>query len=181
VHRRDEKSSSQANRRKDALGVDQPAQCPSESRIREKPRSRAPGRNPAKASRDRDNRVWQTRKAWPGFVAGLILLSAIYSRPATLAQERADWVTGLPRESVHVSAWPDGRKVAVSFALFVEEFGFGQGPVFRPDLASRSPDLDQSVWKAFRAAQPNAPIIAHGMNNTSQAGPATRSPSPSAK
>ena len=25
----------------------------------------------------------------------------------------------------------------------------------------------QSVWKEFRASQPNAPIIAHGMNNTS--------------
>ena len=99
-----------------------------------------------------------------------------------------------------------GRKVAVSFALFVEEFGLGQGPVFRPDLATRNPDLVNeafrqygidwgiarvgrlfkeldvplsvvlnaefpgdypSVWKEFRAAQPKAPIIAHGMNNTS--------------
>ena len=47
-------------------------------------------------------------------------------------------VTGFPREPVHVAAWPAGRKVAVSFALFVEEFGFGQGPVFRPDLATRT-------------------------------------------
>jgi allantoinase len=31
--------------------------------------------------------------------------------------------------------------------LFVEEFGFGQGPVFRPDLATRNPDL---VNEAFR-------------------------------
>jgi allantoinase len=91
--------------------------------------------------------------------------------------------------------------------LFVEEFGFGQGPVYRPDLASRSPDLvnenfrqyslswgnlrvarlfkdlhvplsvalnaefpraHPAEWKEFRAAQPNAPIIAHGMNNTSR-------------
>ena len=104
-------------------------------------------------------------------------------------------------------SWPGGRKVAVSFALFVEEFGFGQGPVFRPDLATRNPDLVNeafrqygidwgvarvgrlfreldvpltivlnaefpgnyaSVWKEFRASQPNAPIIAHGMNNTSR-------------
>ena len=147
-----------------------------------------------------------TRKAWLGFVAGLVLLSAVHVSPASLAQEGADWVTGLPRESVHVTAWPGGRKVAVSFALFVEEFGFGQGPVFRPDLASRSPDLVneafreyairwgtarvgrlfkeldvplsivlnaefpgkyQGVWNEFRATQPNAPIIAHGMNNTS--------------
>jgi len=48
---------------------------------------------------------------------------------ASLAQDGADWVTAFPREPVHVAAWPAGRKVAVSFALFVEEFGFGQGPV----------------------------------------------------
>src|SRR5215831_15865140 len=66
---------------------------------------------------------------------------------AALAQDGADWVTAFPRASVHVAAWPAGRKVAVSFALFVEEFGFGQGPVFRPDLATRNPDL---VNEAFR-------------------------------
>src|SRR5215470_686478 len=125
---------------------------------------------------------------------------------ASLAQDAADWVTAFPRVPVHVAAWPAGRKVAVSFALFVEEFGFGQGPVLRPDLASRSPDLvneafrqyaidwgitrvgrlfkeldvplsivlnaefpgkHAAVWKEFRATQQNAPIIAHGMNNTS--------------
>jgi allantoinase len=125
----------------------------------------------------------------------------------TLAQDGADWVSGFPREPVPVATWPADRKVAVSFALFVEEFGFGQGPVFRPDLASRSPDLvneafrpysiewgnarvgrlfkeldvpltivlnaefpghHPSVWKEFRAIQPNAPIIAHGMNNTNR-------------
>jgi allantoinase len=127
--------------------------------------------------------------------------------PSTIsAQDNTDWVTAFPREPVHVAAWPVGRKVAVSFALFVEEFGFGQGPVLRPDLATRSPDLVNEafrqyaidwgiarvgrlfkeldvpltivlnaefpakharVWKEFRATQPNAPIIAHGMNNTS--------------
>lgn len=104
-----------------------------------------------------------------------------------------------------VASWPAAKKVAVSFALFVETFGFGQGPVFRPDLASRNPDLVNeafrqyaidwgiprvgrlfkelgvpltvvlnaeflgahgSVWKEFRATQPNAPIVAHGMNNS---------------
>jgi peptidoglycan/xylan/chitin deacetylase (PgdA/CDA1 family) len=148
-----------------------------------------------------------TRKAWePGFVAGLVLLLAVHLPAATLAQDETDWVTGFPRDPVHVAAWPAGKKVAVSFTLFVEEFGFGQGPVFRPDLAARGPDLvnegfrqyainwgilrvgrlfkeldiplsvalnaefprtHMSVWKEFRAAQPNAPIIAHGMNNTS--------------
>src|SRR5262245_3450477 len=123
------------------------------------------------------------------------------------AQDSADWVTAFPREPIHVTTWPAGRKVAVSFALFVEEFGFGQGPVLRPDLATRSPDLVNEafrqyaidwgiarvgrlfkeldvplsivlnaefpgkhalVWKEIRASQPNAPIIAHGMNNTSR-------------
>ena len=65
----------------------------------------------------------------------------------TWAQDSADWVTTFPREPIHVAAWPAGRKVAVSFALFVEEFGFGQGPVLRPDLATRNPDL---VNEAFR-------------------------------
>ena len=117
-----------------------------------------------------------------------------------------DRVTGFPRDPVHVAAWPGGRKVAVSFALFVEEFGFGQGPVFRPDMVTRNPDLvneafrqyaidwgiprvgrlfkelnvpltivlnaefpgnNASVWKELRTIQPNAPVVAHGMNNTS--------------
>ena len=141
------------------------------------------------------------------FVAGMVLLFAVHFASAALAQEGSDPVTGLRREAIHVAAWPGGKKVAVSFALFVEAFGFGQGPVFRPDLATRSPDLVNeafreyaihwgiarvgrlfkeldvplsivlnaefpdkypSVWKEFRATQPKAPIIAHGINNTSQ-------------
>src|SRR6202049_4927920 len=141
-----------------------------------------------------------------GFVVGLALLFVVNLPAARSARDATDRVTGFPRDLVHVAAWPDGRKVAVSFALFVEEFGFGQGPVFRPDLATRNPDLvneafrqyaidwgiarvgrlfkeldvplsivlnaefpgkHASVWKELRAAQPNAPIIAHGMNNTS--------------
>jgi peptidoglycan/xylan/chitin deacetylase (PgdA/CDA1 family) len=149
-----------------------------------------------------------TRKIWhAGFVAGLALLLAAHLPGASLAQDGRDSVTGLPREPVRVAAWPGGGKVAVAFALFVEEFGFGQGPVFRPDLATRNPDLvneafrqyaidwgiarvgrlfkelevplsivlnaefperHASVWKEFRAAQPNAPIVAHGMNNTNR-------------
>jgi peptidoglycan/xylan/chitin deacetylase (PgdA/CDA1 family) len=142
------------------------------------------------------------------FIVGVAAaLFSLHSPSAILAQESTDWVTAFPRAPVQVASWPGGRKVAVSFALFVEEFGFGQGPVLRPDLATRSPDLvneafrqyaidwgiarvgrlfkelsvplsivlnaefpgkHASVWKAFRASQPNAPIIAHGMNNTSR-------------
>jgi hypothetical protein len=146
-----------------------------------------------------------TRKAWSsGLVAGLLLIFH-FPCAVTLAQERTDWVTKFPLDPVHIAAWPGGRKVAVSFALFVETFGFGQGPVLRPDLAARNPDLvneafrqyaitwgnlrlgrlfkeldvplsvvlnaqfpvvQPSVWKELRATQPNAAIIAHGMNNS---------------
>src|SRR6202040_3755646 len=58
-------------------------------------------------------------------IAAMALLLAFSS--VTSAQDSTDRVTG--------------------FALFVEEFGFGQGPVFRPDLATRNPDL---VNEAFR-------------------------------
>jgi allantoinase len=75
------------------------------------------------------------------FVAGHVLFGV------ALAQNETDWVTKFPRDPVQVSTWPGGKKVAVSFALFVEVFGFGQGPVFRPDLATRNPDL---VNEAFR-------------------------------
>src|SRR5262249_24684565 len=143
--------------------------------------------------------------AWqPGFVVGLLLMAQTPCAVA-LAQGRTDWVTKFPLDPVHVGAWPAGRKVAVSLALFVETFGFGQGPVLRPDLAARNPDLvneafrryaitwgnlrvgrlfkeldvplsvalnaqfplvHPSVWREFRASQPNAPITAHGMNNS---------------
>jgi allantoinase len=139
----------------------------------------------------------------PRFVAGLALLMPL---SGAAAQSGSDYVTGFPRESVHVQAWQGGKKVAVGFALFVENFGFGQGPVIRPDLASRNPDLVNEafrdyairwgiprvgrlfqelgvpltivlnaefpdsypeVWKEFRGTQLKAPIVAHGMNNTS--------------
>src|SRR2546429_8789830 len=84
----------------------------------------------------------------PSFIAGLTFFFAIQLLPGvTFAQDGTDWVTKFPRDPVRVESWPAGKKVAVSFALFVEVFGFGQGPVFRSDLASRNPDL---VNEAFR-------------------------------
>jgi peptidoglycan/xylan/chitin deacetylase (PgdA/CDA1 family) len=141
-----------------------------------------------------------------GYAVALTFVLGIQLPPAASSQERPDPVTGFARSPLHIANWPGGRKVAVSFALFVEEFGFGQGPVFRPDLANRNPDLvneafrqyaidwgivrvgrlfreldvplstvlnaefpgaHPSVWKEFRAEQPNSPILAHGLNNTS--------------
>jgi len=141
-----------------------------------------------------------------GFIAGLTLFIAIcVSSTIAFAQDGTDWITKFPRDPVHVASWPGAKKVAVSFALFVEVFGFGQGPVLRPDLMSRNPDLvneafrqyaitwgnlrvarlfreldvplsivlnaafaatHPSVWKEFRSIQPNAPILAHGINNS---------------
>src|SRR5215831_19019423 len=147
------------------------------------------------------------------FISLLAGAAAAQLPSVALAQDNTEWVTGFAREPVRVATWPAGRKVAVSFALFVEEFGFGQGPVLRPDLASRNPDLvneafrqyaidwgiarvgrlfkeldvplsivlnaefpdkHASVWKEFRGTQPNAPIIAHGMNNTNRGLPLGR-------
>ena len=134
----------------------------------------------------------------PACIAATALVFAVHLPAVGMAQEMTDPVTGLAREPIHVTAWPGGKRVAVSFALFVEEFGFGEGPVYRPDMTSRNPDLVNeafrqyaidwgvarvgrlfkeldvpltivlssefpgkypSVWKDFRASQPNAPIV----------------------
>jgi peptidoglycan/xylan/chitin deacetylase (PgdA/CDA1 family) len=144
---------------------------------------------------------------WSSCVVAAAAVFALFLPAVLLAQDGTDWITKFPRAPVHVAAWSGGKKVAVSFALFVEEFGFGQGPVYRPDLASRSPDLvnenfrqyslswgnlrvarlfkdldvplsivlnaefpraHPSEWKELRAVQPSAPIVAHGLNNTSR-------------
>lgn len=55
-------------------------------------------------------------KAWKsGLAAGLLL---VWLPAASLAQA-TDPVTGFARDPVPVAAWPSGKKVAVSFALFV--------------------------------------------------------------
>jgi allantoinase len=56
-------------------------------------------------------------------------------------------VTALPRQQIHVAAWPGGKKVAICFVLYVEVWGYGQGPNFRSDMNGRDPDL---VDEAFR-------------------------------
>ena len=76
------------------------------------------------------------------------MLAAVCLPSASSAQE-PDWITKFPRDPVHVAAWPSGKKVAVIFALFVEQFGFGQGPIFRPDLANRNPDLVNENFRQY--------------------------------
>jgi allantoinase len=62
-----------------------------------------------------------TRKARRfGFFAGMLLVLAVHLPSAAFAQDGIDRVTGFARDPVHVAAWPGGKKVAVSFALFVE-------------------------------------------------------------
>lgn len=138
------------------------------------------------------------------FFAAIGLL--ISAGPA-VSENTSDWLTGLPREPIHVKAWPGGKKVAVCFVLYVEVWGFGHGPNFRPDMVARDPDVvDESfrqyainwgiprigrlfseqgmplsialnalfpeqhpdLWKQFRSLVPKAPIIAHGMNNSTE-------------
>jgi peptidoglycan/xylan/chitin deacetylase (PgdA/CDA1 family) len=72
-----------------------------------------------------------------------LLLPAVPASPQT----GRDWITDLPREVVPMKTWPGGKKVAVAFVLYVEVWGKGHGPNFRPDMTGRSPDL---VDEAFR-------------------------------
>ena len=148
---------------------------------------------------------------WTGFGAAanilLALVGLLNSAHPSVSQNTSDWITGLRREPIHVRAWPEEKKVAVCFVLYVEVWGFGRGPNFRPDTAARDPDVvDESFrqyaidwgiprvgrvfkeqglplsialnalfpekhpngWKQFRALVPTAPIIAHGINNSTE-------------
>jgi allantoinase len=147
------------------------------------------------------------RRRYESMAAALLAAMAFFITLPSSAQSGSDWITGLPREPIHVKAWPGDKKVAVCFIFDVEVWGHGQGPNFRPDTATRSPDVvDESfreyainfgvprvasvfkdegvplsialnalfpgerpeVWKQLRALAPDAPIVAHGMNNSTQ-------------
>ena len=151
------------------------------------------------------------RENWMGFGGAInilmVLIGLLLSAGPAVAENTTDWITGLPREPIHVKAWPGGKKVAVCFVLYVEVWGFGHGPNLRPDMVAREPDVvDESfrqyaiewgvprvgrlfneqgmpisialnalfpekypdAWKQFRAQVPKAPIIAHGINNTTE-------------
>lgn len=143
----------------------------------------------------------------------LAFIGLLISMGSAASGNASDWITGLPRVPIHVAAWPGGKKVAVCFVFYVEVWGFGHGPNFRPDMTARDPDVvDESfrqyaidwgiprvgrlfneqemplsialnalfpeqhpeVWKQFRSLVPKAPIIAHGINNSTDSLPLGR-------
>lgn len=144
-----------------------------------------------------------------------LLLAALLALVPATGRSGSDWITGLPRQDILVASWPTGKKVAVAFVLYVEVWGHGQGPNFRPDMTARKPDLvDEGfreyainfglprtgrvfkemgvplslalnaqfpqdrpeIWKALRALVPEAPIIAHGLNNSTDLLPLSEGP-----
>ncbi len=148
-----------------------------------------------------------------GFILAAIALLAA-AVPAA-GQTSTDWITGLPREPIHVKSWPGGKKVAVCFVLYVEVWGHDHGPNFRPDMNGRTPDLvdeafrqyaiewglprvgrlfkelgaplslalnaqfpeqNPDIWKDLRASVPKAPIVAHGLNNSTDLLPLDKGP-----
>jgi peptidoglycan/xylan/chitin deacetylase (PgdA/CDA1 family) len=160
---------------------------------------------------NRTERENAPKKCWKGFVASIsilaLLVGLLVSTGPAVAENTIDWITGLPREPIHVKAWPGGKKVAVCFVLYVEVWGFGHGPNLRPDMVARDPDVvDEAFrqyainwgvprvgrlfdeegmplsialnalfpekypdsWKQFRSLVPKAPIIAHGINNSTE-------------
>jgi allantoinase len=137
----------------------------------------------------------------------LALIFLLISASPAGSQNSGDWITGLPREPIHIKAWPGEKKVAVCFILYVEVWGFGHGPNLRPDTVTRKPDIvnesfrqyaidwgvprvgrlfneqglplsialnalfpeqHPDIWKQFRSLVPKAPIIAHGINNSTE-------------
>ena len=152
-------------------------------------------------------------RAFGSALTAIALLVAA-TAPA-IAQTSTDWITGLPREAMHVKAWPGGKKVAVCFVLYVEVWGHDHGPNFRPDMNGRTPDLvdeafrqyaiewglprvgrlfketgvplslalnaqfpeqQPAVWKELRALVPKAPVVAHGLNNSTDLLPLDKGP-----
>jgi peptidoglycan/xylan/chitin deacetylase (PgdA/CDA1 family) len=157
---------------------------------------------------EQENAPKNNRKGFGSATNILLALNGLLISASPAASENtSDWITGLPREPIHVKAWPGGKKVAVCFIFYVEVWGFGHGPNFRPDMVARDPDVvDESfrqyaiewgiprvgrlfneqgmplsialnalfpekhpdLWKQFRSLVPKAPIIAHGINNSTE-------------
>jgi peptidoglycan/xylan/chitin deacetylase (PgdA/CDA1 family) len=142
-------------------------------------------------------------------LAGMLLALVGFTASSEPAPgvKTSDWITALPREPIHIGTWPEAKKVAVCFVLYVEVWGYGHGPNFRSDMVDRDPDIvDESfrqyaidwgitrvgrlfkeeqlplsvalnaqfpeqhpgIWDELHSLVPNAPIIAHGMNNSTE-------------
>jgi allantoinase len=86
-----------------------------------------------------------------GSVANVVLtiIGLLISAGPAVSENTSDWLTGSPRETIHVKAWPGGKKVAVCFVLYVEVWGFGHGPNFRPDMVSRDPDVVDESFRQY--------------------------------
>src|SRR5262245_41651523 len=82
-------------------------------------------------------------------IAALMFGSALVASADALAQSTTDWISGLPRAPIPVKTWPEGRKVAVCFVLYVEVWGRGQGPNFRSDMTARDPDVVDESFRQY--------------------------------
>lgn len=79
----------------------------------------------------------------------LVLFSGLLLSESAMAKLPTDWMSGLPRIPIHIKEWPQGKKVAVCFILYVEEWGVGQGPVFRSDMVERKPDFINESFRQY--------------------------------
>ncbi len=84
-----------------------------------------------------------------GAAAALALLLMASAAGSARAADATDWMSELPRQAVHVRSWPGGKKVAVCFVLYVEEWGPGQGPNFRGDMTARTPDIVNESFRRY--------------------------------
>ena len=55
---------------------------------------------------------------------GLLVVGLFIPTVPAFSEDSRDWITGLPREPIHVETWPAEKKVAVCFVLYVEVWGF---------------------------------------------------------
>ncbi|MBX9688971.1 MAG: hypothetical protein K2X27_19845 [Candidatus Obscuribacterales bacterium] len=91
-------------------------------------------------------------------IISLTVMSLSLANPA-LAENSVDWMTACKRETIHIKQWPNGKKVAVCFVLYVEEWGIGKGPNFREDMLSRKPDFVNESFRQY-AINSAAPRVA---------------------
>ncbi|MAT80581.1 MAG: polysaccharide deacetylase [Phycisphaerae bacterium] len=80
---------------------------------------------------------------------GLVLVCLLMAAATTTSGYRPDPVTGFPQQSIVVDSWPGDKKVAVCFVFYVEVWGFGHGPDFRPDMVKRKPDLVNEYYRQY--------------------------------